>query len=167
MSLRFAWRDGDRVREVTLDATAEGRWRATVDGAEVAITVEQLAGDRLRLVTPDGHVTTAQITADGTRRFVRLGTMDFVLEATSARARHGRAAGGGLEAPMPGVVTRVMVAEGEAVKQGQPLVALEAMKMEHVIRAPHDGRVTRMAARVGELVQGGVALVEVEVSSPA
>ena len=162
MSLRFAWRDGDRVREVTLDATAEGRWRATVDGAEVAITVEQLAGDRLRLVTPDGHVATAEITADGTRRFVRLGTMDFVLEATSARARHGRAAGGGLEAPMPGVVTRVLVAAGEEVTKGQPLVALEAMKMEHLIRAPRAGRIARVNVQPGEMVNGGAPVVELE-----
>jgi biotin carboxyl carrier protein len=166
VSRRFAWRDGGRVREVTLDAAPDGQWRATVDGAEVAVKVEPLAGGRLRLVTADGKVAFAEITASGMRRFVRLERMDFVLEATAARGRR-RTGGGSLEAPMPGVVTRVMVAEGDAVKQGQPLVALEAMKMEHVIRAPHDGRVTRVAARAGEMVQGGVALVEVEPPGPA
>jgi 3-methylcrotonyl-CoA carboxylase alpha subunit len=63
---------------------------------------------------------------------------------------------------MPGVVTRVHVAAGETVKQGQPLVAIEAMKMEHVLRAPRDGRVRAVAARPGEMVSGGVALVELE-----
>ena len=63
---------------------------------------------------------------------------------------------------MPGVVTRVFVAAGDDVTKGQPLVALEAMKMEHVIRAPRDGRVRAVPARAGEMVGGGVALVELE-----
>jgi 3-methylcrotonyl-CoA carboxylase alpha subunit len=88
--------------------------------------------------------------------------MDFVLEReTSARPR-ARAHGGGLEAPMPGVVTRVLVSAGDAVRQGQPLVAIEAMKMEHVLRAPRDGRVRAVAVRKGEMVNGGAAVVELE-----
>jgi 3-methylcrotonyl-CoA carboxylase alpha subunit len=65
------------------------------------------------------------------------------------------------------VVTRVHVAVGEAVRRGQPLIAIEAMKMEHVLRAPRDGRVRTLAARLGEMVKGGVALVELEESEGA
>ena len=103
--MRFAFRDGDRLREVEAVPLAPGRFRVTVDGAASEI---------------------------------------------------------GLEAPMPGVVTRVHVAAGETVKQGQPLVAIEAMKMEHVLRAPRDGRVRAVAARTGEMVSGGAPLVELE-----
>jgi 3-methylcrotonyl-CoA carboxylase alpha subunit len=95
--------------------------------------------------------------------------MDFVLEReapgrarTRAGGTHAKRGSGGLEAPMPGVVTRLHVAVGEKVKQGQPLVAIEAMKMEHVLRAPRDGRVRAIAARPGEMVSGGAALVELE-----
>jgi 3-methylcrotonyl-CoA carboxylase alpha subunit len=63
---------------------------------------------------------------------------------------------------MPGTVTRVMVIVGDEVKKGQPMVALEAMKMEHVIRAPRDGIVRAVAARTGEMVNGGTQLVEME-----
>jgi len=63
---------------------------------------------------------------------------------------------------MPGVVTRVLVKAGDAVEKGQPLIAIEAMKMEHVIRAPRAGRVAKVAAAQGEMVKGGVALVEME-----
>ena len=63
---------------------------------------------------------------------------------------------------MPGVVTRVMVAAGDTVRKGQPLLAIEAMKMEHLIRAPRDGRVKEVRASAGEMVNGGVALVELE-----
>ena len=63
---------------------------------------------------------------------------------------------------MPGVVTRVLVQAGDRVAKGQPLLALEAMKMEHVIRAPRDGRVAKVAAAAGEMVNGGVALIELD-----
>jgi biotin carboxyl carrier protein len=159
---RGAWRDGDRTRAVEIAAAAAGRYVVTVDGVPLEIAVERLDGDRLRLTTDQG-VTIAELTAAGPRRFVRLGAMDFVLDRESAtRSRGGRAQTGGLESPMPGVVTRVLVAAGEAVKKGQPLLAIEAMKMEHLIRAPHDGRVKAIRARAGEMVAGGVPLVEME-----
>jgi biotin carboxyl carrier protein len=85
-----------------------------------------------------------------------------VLERSTRAARRGAAADGGLEAPMPGVVSRVMVAAGEAVTKGQPLVAVEAMKMEHLVRAPRDGKVKNVRVKAGEMVSGGVALVEME-----
>ena len=63
---------------------------------------------------------------------------------------------------MPGVVTRVMVSAGDAVEPGQALVAIEAMKMEHLIRSPRKGKVRAVHARTGEMVAGGAALVELE-----
>jgi biotin carboxyl carrier protein len=159
--MRSLWRDGDRTREVELSPTGEGRFRVVVDGLELEIAVERQGDGEFRLSSVDG-VTVAVVTAVGTRRFVRLGTFDFVLDREEGRARRAGPAGGGLEAPMPGVVTRISVAVGDTVTQGQPLLALEAMKMEHVIRAPRDGVVRRVVARVGEMVAGGLALVELE-----
>lgn len=149
------------MRAVELSPSGEGSFHAVVDGMELDITVERLGDDRFRLRTADG-VMVAEVSAVGARRFVRLGGFDFVLDREEGRARRGGPSGGGLEAPMPGVVTRISVAAGESVSKGQPLLALEAMKMEHVIRAPRDGVVLRVAAAVGEMVAGGVALVELE-----
>ncbi|MGA5702357.1 acetyl/propionyl/methylcrotonyl-CoA carboxylase subunit alpha [Peterkaempfera bronchialis] len=64
---------------------------------------------------------------------------------------------GTLTAPMPGTVTVVKTAVGERVAKGQPLLVLEAMKMEHVIAAPHDGTVEQLRAVAG----AGVAMDEV------
>ena len=160
--MRGEWKDGAHTRSVEVVAEGAGRYRVTVDGVELSLAIEPLEGGRLRIVTPEG-VSSAEVTAAGPRRFVRLGSMDFVFERLlGGRRRGGAAASGGLEAPMPGVVTRIMVAAGDTVQQGQPLVAVEAMKMEHLVRAPRPGRVRVVRARQGELVQGGATLVELE-----
>ncbi|HKQ58949.1 MAG TPA: biotin/lipoyl-containing protein, partial [Candidatus Eisenbacteria bacterium] len=141
------------------------RYQVTVDGTPFEIQAERLDGDRLRLTGDQGE-TIAELTATGARRFVRLGAADFVLDRETTGSRRGsrgsRAHGGGLESPMPGVVTRVMVKPGEEVSKGQPLLALEAMKMEHLIRAPYDGRIKSIAAAAGQMVNGGVPLVEMD-----
>lgn len=160
--MKSVWRDGDRVRAVEIATAAPGRYVVTVDGTPLEIAVERLDGDRLRLVTDQG-ATIAELSVSGVRRFVRLGSLDFVLDRESGtRPRGARAKAGGLESPMPGVVTRVVVAPGEVVRKGQPLLAIEAMKMEHVIRAPSDGTVRAIRARVGEMVNGGVPLVDLD-----
>ncbi|KAL5378021.1 hypothetical protein PMIN02_011353 [Paraphaeosphaeria minitans] len=63
-------------------------------------------------------------------------------------------------APMPCKVLRVDVKEGEAVTRDQPLVVIESMKMETVIRAPHDGIIARVVHGAGDLCKAGTALVE-------
>ncbi len=157
--MKSLWRDGDRQRETEVRSLGEGRFLVRVDEAEFTLSVEVSPDGRMRLRGEAGDAV-AEVTASGSRRFVRLGTLEFVLDReSSTRKRVGGAHGGNLEAPMPGVVTRLMVAPGDEVTKGQPLVAIEAMKMEHLIRAPRDGRVARVDAAIGVLVQGGVALV--------
>lgn len=140
-----------------------GRFRVVVDEVTLDLEVQPMGDGRMRLAG-ESDMALAQVTAADSRRFVRLGHLDFTLERVigSARARSPRDAHGGLESPMPGVVTRVMVEAGDTVKKGQPLLAIEAMKMEHLIRAPRDGRVRVLCARAGEMVNGGVPLVEME-----
>jgi acetyl/propionyl-CoA carboxylase alpha subunit len=65
-----------------------------------------------------------------------------------------------LVAPMPGTVLRMDVREGDAVLAGQPLLVLEAMKMEHPLPSPFDGSVERVACRPGSTVAAGDLLVE-------
>jgi len=156
------FRDGERIRSVELTPEGAGAWRVSVDGAEMLLSAEPLDGGRLRLVTPEG-VTVAEVTMVGSRRFVRLGTLDFVFgREIGVRRRGAGQVGGTMEAPMPGVVTRVMVSSGDEVRKGQPLVALEAMKMEHLVRAPRDGRIRQVNAQPGQMVAGGAVLVEME-----
>ncbi len=83
--------------------------------------------------------------------------IDPIEEVEASHAHHG-----GLTAPMNGSIVRVLVEAGQKVEAGTALVVLEAMKMEHSIRAPHDGVVKALYCNEGELVNEGTALVELE-----
>jgi propionyl-CoA carboxylase alpha chain len=69
---------------------------------------------------------------------------------------------GSLHSPMPGKLIRVDVGVGDTVAEGQVLVVLEAMKMEHTLRSPHDGTVTEVRFRSGDQVEADAVLVMVE-----
>ena len=79
-----------------------------------------------------------------------------------AAAEASHAQQGGLSAPMNGSIVRVLVEPGQAVEAGTALVVLEAMKMEHSIRAPEAGTVKALYCREGEMVSEGAVLVELE-----
>jgi 3-methylcrotonyl-CoA carboxylase alpha subunit len=113
----------------------------------------------------------AEIRVDGRVHFVPYviqgTTVNFVFEGEvyridveekSARGR-SRHRDHSLEAPMPGLVLRILAAEGDVVAKGAPLLILEAMKMEHQITAPRDGTIASVNCSEGEMVQPGVELV--------
>ena len=63
---------------------------------------------------------------------------------------------------MPGTVTRILAEAGADVVRGAPLIVMEAMKMEHTLRAPADGRLKGLKCAVGDFVQEGAELAEFE-----
>ncbi len=67
-----------------------------------------------------------------------------------------------IKAPMPGLVRRVDVYVGQEIKEGDPILILEAMKMENVLKSPGEGRVSKVLIRDGSPVEKGQVLVEVE-----
>jgi acetyl/propionyl-CoA carboxylase alpha subunit len=69
-----------------------------------------------------------------------------------------------VESPMPGKILQVMVATGTEVDEGDPLLVLEAMKMENVIRAPRSGVIAVVQAQVGEAVEKAAILVTYEMN---
>ena len=81
------------------------------------------------------------------------------------RADEGRASGSGpqrLKAPMPGKVIRVLVKVGDSVRPRQPVVVVEAMKMENELRSPKAGRVKDVTVTPGTSVEAGRVLVVIE-----
>jgi biotin carboxyl carrier protein len=88
----------------------------------------------------------------------------WTLESPAAggpRKRRG-AGGSDLSAPMPATVVRILASPGAAVRRGDTLIVLEAMKMELPVKAPHDGVIANVRCQAGELVQPGEPLVEFE-----
>jgi pyruvate carboxylase subunit B len=67
-----------------------------------------------------------------------------------------------LIAPMPGLIVRILVAEGAEVTAGQPLVVMEAMKMENELRSPAAGKVGSIKAQTGTAVEKGALLIELQ-----
>ena len=104
----------------------------------------------------------------GTRWALGAGGERIEVEAVDERTRQiqaltgrraGGPAGGVVRAPMPGLVVRVDVVEGQRVAAGASLVVVEAMKMENELRAPRPGRIAQVHVRPGTAVEKGVPLV--------
>ncbi|KOV09674.1 acetyl-COA carboxylase [Streptomyces sp. XY431] len=118
---------------------SDNRLRLTVDGLRTGFA---LADDRTAAAA--GPVTWLGVDGDAWP----VHGHDPVGEGAADGAAHH----GALTAPMPGTVTVVKTTAGESVRKGQPLLVLEAMKMEHVISAPHDGTVSELRATAGATV---------------
>jgi len=119
------------------------------------------------LVQIGGRRVTAWGIADGPRIWVFVDGVTRTIDPPAARTVRGGVRGGevdeaALAAPMPATVVQIRVTPGQLVHRGDPLVMLEAMKMELAIAAPRDGVVRAIACRVGDLVAPGVPLVEIE-----
>ncbi len=129
----------------------------SIDGIRVAASV--IAPGEVR-VGDTGH---AWVSTSGDMRWVFLDGDVFEIEVQrEGRRPRASLSPGSLSAPMPATVVRVEVAPGTAVRRGDTLVILEAMKMELPIRALADGTVTAVHCRPGDLVQPGVALIQMD-----
>jgi len=147
----------------------------TVDGQSRELSLERdgsrfhVDGREIELVAMRGNE--AELRVDGRSHLV-----PFIVEGTEVSFSYdgeiwvAEVAGKGLRtrakhrdhsmsAPMPGVVLKVLVAVGDDVTKGTPLLILEAMKMEHQLTAPRDGTVASINCKEGELVQPGLDLV--------
>ncbi len=116
---------------------------------------------KLEAIEIDGKLFRIRVAQDQDRVFVWCaGRVEEFRRVAGLTARSGEH-GGDLLAPMPGRVQRILVVAGDRVARGQVVMILEAMKMEHAIRAPREGTVTRLAHREGDLVEAGVTLAEI------
>ena len=148
---------GASIRSVRIEGGA-----AEVDGRRANVSVRELGG-AVRELCVEGvrHRVAWSVQKDTV--FVWCDGRTWVLSRRRPEGG-GRAAeqGGDLRAPMPGRVRRVAAAAGERVTKGQVLLVLEAMKMEHAIRAPRDGVVRAVHIGEGDLVEAGMELAEIE-----
>jgi propionyl-CoA carboxylase alpha chain len=137
----YGGRDGYAVPGLVVCMVSPGS--VTLERGGVTTTYDvRLAGDRVDVDAPTGHVALTLLP-----RFT-----DPADEVAS----------GSLLAPMPGTVVAVMVAKGDLVEPGHPVLVLEAMKMQHTVAAPHAGPVTDLSVRAGDQVAAGEVLAVVD-----
>jgi propionyl-CoA carboxylase alpha chain len=112
----------------------------------------------------NGWRATARVTRDGDRLYVQApgGTVAFDVVPRFVAPGAAAATAGGLAAPMPGIVLDVRCAPGDVVDARQTLVVLEAMKMEHHVRAPAGGVVAEVRVAKGQHVENGAVLLVLE-----
>ncbi len=132
----------DHASSATATLTAKNMLEAFVDGQKVTASVIQ-QGAELHVFT---HSASGQFQ---------------LIEETHGGLEDGDSTGN-LVSPMPGTIIDVLVQDGDSVATGQTLLLLEAMKMEHAIKAPADGVIKSVKFAKGDMVEEGVALIEME-----
>ncbi|NNM00572.1 MAG: ATP-grasp domain-containing protein [Gammaproteobacteria bacterium] len=177
------WNQADGWR---LNAAPAFTLRLRVDGDAVAVPVEVIDGAARFRVQIDGHWIAASATLDGTTMladidghrqrvtvvahdelfsvFTASGALTCAIDRPDLGEADGDAGAGGFIAPMNGRVVALLAAAGARVEKGEPLMVLEAMKMEHVVGAPEAGRVVEFFYQPGDLVDGGATLLDFEVA---
>lgn len=158
---------GDRVVEVDLTGH-----QPVVDGTPVEARMAVLPGTHVRSLEVDGrsHTLTARPGERRGRWHIALGRERFSVDAVDERTRAIREMTGGGEAeaektvvaPMPGLVLKIEVEVGQAVKAGQGVVIVEAMKMENELKAPADGTVAKILVQERQTVDKGATLIVLE-----
>ncbi|MEZ4429611.1 MAG: biotin/lipoyl-containing protein [Nannocystaceae bacterium] len=135
--------------------------RAAPDGAVLV-----RAADRQHLVSPDPQPRPTHATLAGCGHTLTIRTAQEAALAAALSAGAGAGAGASkITAPMPGRVVKILVAAGEAVEQGAPVIIVEAMKMENEMYAPGAGVVRTIAVAEGDTVDGGQLLCEFDLNA--
>jgi propionyl-CoA carboxylase alpha chain len=133
--LSSSWKPGDPL------------WRGTVDGVAIAVQVRAIANGFA--LSFRGVETNAYVFTQGEAAYARL--MPIKLVADSGKQ---------VKCPMPGLVVSIAVKEGQAVRAGETVAVVEAMKMENVLRAEIDGTVKKLHARPGDSLAVDAVILE-------
>jgi biotin carboxyl carrier protein len=166
--LPYAIEIGSRVRRVDVRRRNDG-FAVSVDGRTSHVDVVRVDGQTLSLRMDTGRVHDAVVVASPSGFSVRVGG---VTVAAAVQGRGGRRSSGAREhtsassnrviAPMSGKIVAVLVATGEKVRAGQPVVVIEAMKMENEVRASCDGTVAEIHVATAISVDAGALLVVIQ-----
>ena len=160
-----------RVVPVAIERTGNGRYRVAVPDGTRLVDAARVGEYGLSLLLDGaGRSREVQIAPAGARGEFLVSlegrTVPVTVNGRRSKRTSGDAAGAGhgeqaIVAPMPGRVVRVLVGPGDAVEARQPLVVVEAMKMENELRSPRAGTIKEVTVSAGMSVDAGRVLVTV------
>lgn len=163
---------GENMLDMDVSNPVDGQdMEFIIGGKTYHVGYQAVSDSRLHLVV-DGKAVEAFVIRGEAGKHVFVNGRRYLVEDAHRLPRHrGRRPGmdqapGDVTPPMPSVVVRIMVKEGDIVKKGQGLIVVTAMKMETTLKAPYNGRVTAIKTDVNAKVAPGDLLVEIEEEEP-
>ena len=146
------------------------QYKYTINGAQFDVTIDSIVGSKAKVevngipfeVEMQGSSLVEEaLPTVSTEAPAAAPAAAAPVAAEAPAAAHGPGAGAPVKAPLPGVVTKVLVAAGQAVKKGETVLVLEAMKMENNITAETDGTITGICVAAGDSVMEGTTLLTI------
>ena len=127
------------------------KFKIAIDGKEYLVEMEEIGGVQQPVQAPVAAAPAAPVAAPAAP----------AEQAAPAAAPVSAASGDAMTSPMPGTILRVLVNIGDEVKENQPLMILEAMKMKNEVVANHAGKVAGIHVNQGQVVNAGDALITI------
>jgi acetyl/propionyl-CoA carboxylase alpha subunit len=168
---RYLVKVDDKEFDVEVEYRQKGH-KVSLNGRAITASTSELGGSRSQLlidhnsyevdVRSDGHDNQRTVFMLGVEIPVEIEDYNLAQLRKTAGMSSGAAAAKQVKAPMPGLILEVKVTAGDKVTKGTPLVIIEAMKMENVIKAQSDGVVAEVPVEKGASVERHDILVEFE-----
>jgi biotin carboxyl carrier protein len=159
----LAFKLGDSDVELGYRPSPDGGFDVSIGGKTTHVSSFGVTGDRVWFVEHGGHRRQARVAVSGAKVYVLSEGQTFAFVEQPRFPDHAaQTVAGGLIAPMPGKVVKVLVEAGQSVAAGSPLLVLEAMKMEHTVRAADAGTVQVIHVAVGDQVDADRLLAVVQ-----
>jgi biotin carboxyl carrier protein len=156
---------GQKEVSVRLDTAGDARLRVSVNDNAFDVSAEFISQDEI-LLNVDGRIFNVIVHSNSLSHSVFVNGRLFRVEKRSVlkilpeeKARQRKR---DVKITMPGRVIQVFRTAGDDVQEGQPVLVLEAMKMQNEIKAPHSGRITKVNFRAGDYVETGSVLFSIE-----
>lgn len=163
--MNFLFWLGQKDIKVGLEAAGSNTFRVSVDDKLHDVSAEFIGQEEI-LLNVDGRIFNVIIQSNTLSHSVFVNGRLFRVEKRSAlkilREERGRQKKRDIKTTMPGRVVQVLAGPGDKVQEGQPILVLEAMKMQNEIKAPQAGQVTRICFQAGDYVEAGSILFTVD-----
>lgn len=153
---QYKYRVNGKSYDVAIDEVNGNSAKVTVNGVSYDVEIDGEAGEGLAPISGVAAAAPAEASSPAAAPAAKAPAAKPAAPASAASGK-----GTPVKAPLPGVITEIKVAVGDAVKKGQTVVVLEAMKMQNDINAESDGTVTSVVVSKGDAVNEGATLVTI------